>query len=176
MNKFILKFRLHFNLNLVLCWSGINMSIIPNIGSLKYFFNFDLLLTSSDLLWLLRSKCYRRCWTGIQYENKFQKLGPSVHFSNLTSFWPPVTSYDFWGQNTIDDVGQGYNMRINAKNWVPRCIIQIWPHFDLMWPPVTSDDFWGQIVIAYVGRGYHMSMYATNWVPEGIFKFRTNWS
>ena len=66
----------------------------PKIEFLGIFFNFDILLTSGDLIQLLRSKCHRRCWSGIWYENKCQKLGPLVHFSKLTSFWPPLTSDD----------------------------------------------------------------------------------
>ena len=49
--------------------------------------------------------------------------------------WPLVTFYNFWGQNAIEDVGQGYSS--------PLVHFQIWPPIDLLWPPVTSHDIQG---------------------------------
>ena len=114
----------------------------------------------------------------LSHEYVSTKLHSWVYFLNMTSFWPPVTSVDLLsilGSNAIAYVSQRYNMGMHAKNWVPECIFQIWPPFDLLWPPVTSDDIWGQNVIAYFDQGYHMSMCAKNWVPEGIFRFCPNW-
>ena len=143
---------------------------MPKIESLGAFFKFDFqwpLVTSGDLLWLLKSKCHSMCRSRICHEYIWQtfacqKLSPWVHFSNLISsdlWWPLVTSYDYLGQNAIACVGQGYDMSIYAKHWVPGCIFQIWPPIDLWWPPVTSGDLWGQNRIAYVSLGYHMCMY-----------------
>ena len=89
--------------------------------------------------------------------------------------WPLVTTYNFWGQNDKDDVGQGYSIRINTKNWVTLCIFQIWTPIDLLWPHVTCNDLQGQLIISHIGWGYNKSMYTNIWIPESIWNFCSNW-
>ena len=140
---------------------------MPKFGSIGAFFKFDLLLTSSNLWWLLESKCHSLCigdiiWTWMQ---KTGSLSAFFKFDLiLTSCdlqWPLITfrikiSY----QILVGDIIRVFIQKIDP--WEYFKVLFKLTLFWSLWAQMIFTYPWGQKNIAYDASWYHMSMHAKN--------------